>query len=224
MIKHYLRIAFRISRKAGSISIINLIGLSIGLAICIIIFIYIRFETSYDRYHSDNDHIFRIEQESNHYSNGARVARCRNFIGLAIEEMGETKAVGRITNWRPSTVRFEDIAYKEDRIYMVSEGIFNVFTFNVIEGNPLSDLSRPNTVILTETLKRRYFGNSEALGKLIKIDTVFFEVVGVVSDIPLNSHFQADLMVSYSTRDSEMPEELVLFGFNVYTYIKLKHN
>jgi len=226
MIKHYLKIAFRISKKAGSISIINILGLSLGLSICIIIYIYVGFETSYDRYHKDNDRIFRIEEESNQHSNGARRARCTFFIGRAIEEMDETEAVGRITNWRPSTVRFEDIAYKEDKIYQVSADLFKIFTFNVLEGYPLTELARPNTIVLTETIKRRYFGNNKAIGKLIKVDTVLFEVVGIVKDIPANSHFQPDLMISYATRISteEMPEELMMYGFSLYTYMKLKPN
>ncbi|MCX6302240.1 MAG: ABC transporter permease [Bacteroidia bacterium] len=226
MIKHYLKIAFRISRKAGSISIINILGLSIGLAICMIIFIYVRFETSYDRFHNDNDRIFRVEEESNQHSNGARRARCTHFIGVALEEMDESEAVGRINTWRASTVRFEDIAYKEDKICMVSPGIFNVFTFNVIEGNPSTEISRPNTVVLTETLRRRYFGDSTALRKIVKIDTALFEVVGVVEDIPSNSHFRPDLMISYSTRVSaeEMPYNMMTYGMSIYTYIKLKPN
>jgi putative ABC transport system permease protein len=226
MIKHYLKIAFRISRKAGSISIINILGLSIGLAICIIIFIYVRFETSYDRFHNDNDRIFRVEEESNQHYNGARRARCTHFIGVALEEMDESEAVGRINSWRESTVRFEDIAYKEDKICMVSPGIFNIFTFDVLEGNPSTEISRPRTVVLTETLRQRYFGDNTALRKVLKIDTVLFEVVGVVKDIPSNSHFRPDIMISYSTRESPegMPYNVMTYGMSIYTYIKLKPN
>ncbi|MFH0843020.1 MAG: ABC transporter permease [Bacteroidota bacterium] len=226
MIKHYLKIAFRISKKAGSISLINILGLSIGLAICIIIFIYVRFEMSFDRYHENNEIIFRIEEESNLYSNGARRARCTYFIGKAVEEMDETEAFGRINNWRPATVRYEDVAYKEDKIYQVSPGIFRIFTFSVLEGDPFSGLSRPNTVVLNETVRHRYFNGEEVLGKLIMIDTNAFEVVGVVKDIPVNSNFQPALMLSESTRTamSEMPEEMMLYGSSYYTYIKLKQN
>lgn len=226
MIKHYLKIVFRISGRFGNISIINILGLSIGLAVCIMIFIYVKFETGYDSFHKDNDRIFRIEEESSQHSNGARRARCTSFIGIGIEKMDESEAVGRITNVRPSTVRYEDIAFKEDRIFKISPGILYILTFKILEGNPVHEISRPNTVILTETIRRRYFGDREAVGKLIKIDTVLFEVVGVVEDIPSDSHFHADLMISYSTRDSleEMPEELLLYGYSIYTYIKLKPN
>jgi putative ABC transport system permease protein len=226
MIKHYLKTVFRISRRFGNISIINILGLSIGLATCIMIFIYVKFETSYDSFHNDNDRIFRIEEESNQHSNGARRARCTNFIGLAIEKMDESEAVGRITSQRPSTVRYEDIAFKEDRIFKISPGILNILTIKILEGNPVHEISRPNTVILTETIRKRYFGDREAVGKLIKIDSALFEVVGVVKDIPSNSHFHADLMISALTRDSpeEMPERLILYGYSLYTYIKLKPN
>jgi putative ABC transport system permease protein len=226
MIKHYLKIAFRISKKAGTISLINILGLSVGLAICIIIFIYVRFEMSFDRYHEDNNRIFRVEEESNQHNNGARRARCTHFIGVALEEMDESEAVGRMNPWRESTVRFEDIAYKENKICMVSPGIFNIFTFVVLEGNPSTEISRPNAIVLTETIRRRYFGDNTALGKILKIDTVAFEVIGVVKDIPSNSHFRPDIMISYSTREAPegMPYEVMTYGMSIYTYLKLKPN
>jgi len=226
MIKHYLKIAFRISRKAGNISLVNILGLSIGLAVCIIIFIYVRFETSYDNFHKDKDRIFRVEEESNQHSNGARRALCTNFIGLALEKMDEVECVGRISGWRPSTVRYEDIAYKESNIVTISPEMFNIYSFTILEGNPLKEMARPNTAILTETTKNRYFGKKEALGKLIKVDTTFFEVVGVVKDIPSDSHLPGDLLLSYSSRISPegMPEEGILYGFSLHTYIKLRPN
>lgn len=224
MIKHYFKIAFRISRKAGNISLINILGLSIGLAVCIIIFIYIRFETSYDNFHKDKERVFRVEEESSQHSNGTRRALCTVFIGKALEKMDEVEYMGWISSWRPSTVRYGEIAFKESKIGTISPGMFNIYTFTILEGNPGKELSRPNVVVLTETLRRRYFGDKEALGKMIKIDTTFFEVVGVVKDIPSNSHLEGDLMLSISTRVSaDFPEEFMLYSSR-HTYIKLKPN
>jgi putative ABC transport system permease protein len=226
MIKHYLKIAFRISRKAGNISLINILGLSLGLSVCIIIFIYVRFETSYDNFHKDKERIFRVEEESNQHSNGTRRALCTMFIGKALEKMDEVEYVGRISGWRPSTVKYGEIAFKENKIGTISPEMFNIYTFTILEGNPAIEMSRPNVAVLTETLRRRYFGDKEALGKLIKVDTIYFEVVGVVKDIPSNSHLQGDLLLSITSRASneEMPEELMLYGFSLHTYLKLKPN
>ena len=128
MIKHYLKIAFRISRKAGNISLINILGLSLGLSVCIIIFIYVRFETSYDNFHKDKERIFRVEEESNQHSNGTRRALCTMFIGKALEKMDEVEWVGRISGWRPSTVRYGEIAFKESKIGTISPEMFNFAT------------------------------------------------------------------------------------------------
>ncbi|HUW92328.1 MAG TPA: ABC transporter permease [Bacteroidales bacterium] len=226
MIRHYFRIAFRISRKAGNISLVNILGLSIGLAICIIIFIYVRFESSYDNFHRDNDRIFRVEEESNQHSDRTRRARCTNFIGIALEKMDETEAVGWINNWRQSTVRNGDIAFKENRIFTTTPGIFRILTFKILEGDPESQINRPNTVVITENTRRRYFGESQALGKILTIDTAIFEVVGVIEEMPSNSHFHPDFLLSATTRASaeEFPEELMLYGYSLFTFIKLKSN
>jgi putative ABC transport system permease protein len=226
MIRHYFRLAIRISRKAGNISLVNTLGLSIGLAICIIIFLYVRFETGYDNFHEDNDRIFRVEEESNQHSDRARRARCTYFIGIALEKMDETEAVGWINNWRPSTVRNGEVAFKESRIFTASPGIFKILKFNILEGDPEAEINRPNTVVITENIRRRYFGETQALGRVLVVDTAYFEVIGVIDEMPPNSHFHPDLILSSSTRASaeEFPEELMLYGYSLFTYIKLKPN
>jgi putative ABC transport system permease protein len=227
MIANYLKIAFRITRKSGTISLLNIIGLSAGMAVCIIIFLYVRYELSFDRYHKDYRRIYRIEQQSNKEFNGARQATLTNFIGLAIEKMDEVEALGRIWETRSYTVRYGDNAYKEDNILSYDPGMFRIFSYEFTEGSSGNDFTRPNTAILTESMRRKYFGEKEAMGKLIRIDTVWVEIVGVIKDPPFNSHFRPDLILSRKnpfTGFDEMPEEVTLFGMHVFTYVKLLPN
>lgn len=226
MIKHYLKIACRTSGKHLNTFLVNIIGLATGLAACLMIFVYVRFESGYDRYHKDVDRIFRVEEESSRFANEGRKAACRNFIGLEIEKMDEVEAIGRITNWRPSTVRSGNVAFKEEKIYLVSSGLFDVLSFEILEGLPSQGMKRPNTIVISETIRQKYFGRERAYGKLLKMDTAYFEVVGVIRDIPPNSHFHCDIFLSYASRPAihGMPENVMLYGFSVHTYIKLKEN
>ncbi len=226
MIKHYLRIAYRLSGKQRNTFLVNIFGLAIGLAACLMIFVYVRFESGYDNYHRDNDRIFRVEEESSRFRNEGRKAACRNFIGLEIEKMDEIEAIGKITGWRPSTVRSGNTAFKEESIFLVTGGLFDVLSFEILDGFPAKDMIRPYTTVISEKVKQKYFGTGPACGKLLRIDSAFFEVVGVYRDIPPNSHFHCDIMLSYATRPviHGMNESGLLYGFSVHTYIKLKEN
>ena len=226
MLAHYLKIAFRITRKSGTISLLNIIGLSAGMAVCIIIFLYVRYELSFDRYHKDYRRIYRIEQQSNREFNGARQATLTNFIGLAIEKMDEVEALGRISETRSYTVRYGDNAYKEDNILCFDPGMFRIFSYEFTEGSSGSDFTRPNIVILTASMRRKYFGDKEAIGKLIKIETEWLEIIGVIKDPPFNSHFRPDFILSIKSPFAgfdEMPDEVNL-GRHIFTYVKLRPN
>jgi putative ABC transport system permease protein len=226
MIKHYFKTGYRLSGRQLGTSLVNIFGLATGLAACLMIFVYVKFETGYDKYHIDNDRIFRIEEESSRFGDNMRKAACRYFIGVEVEKMDEVEAIGRIASSRPSTVRFGNIAFKEERINLVSAGLFDVLSFDILEGSPSPGLERPFTVVISDKIRKKYFGTEPASGKLLKIDTVFFEIVGVIKDIPQNSHFHCDIMVSYPTRPNihGMNETDFLYGFSVHTYIRLKEN
>lgn len=226
MIRHYLKIAFRLSGKTGRITFVNILGLAVGLASCILIFIYLKFETGYDKYHKDNKRLFRIEEESTRFANEGRKAACRNFVGLEIEKMDEVEVMGRISGWRPSTVQFGSTVFKEEKINLVSGGLFDVLSLEILEGFPSLDMKRPFTTVISETIRNKYFGSEPACGKILRIDTLNFEVVGVIKDMPPDSHFHSDILLSFSTRPivHGWPDDVDLYGFSVHTYIKLKEN
>lgn len=207
-----------------SVSVLNILGLSMGIAICVSIFIYVRFETSYDDYHPGVDRLYRVEKISNIYNEIEKIASIPVYLSDEIKGYDEVEAFGRLGPWRSNVVRYGDIAYKEDHIFTASPGLFRVFDIEVLEGDPEKGMGRPLTVTLTETTASKYFGNVSALGKLIMIDTAYFEVVAVVKDFPYNTHARLNIIISEISLMTlvDFPEE-VRQGSHRPSYVRL-HN
>jgi len=221
MVRNYFITAFRNLLWNSGFSLINIMGLSIGIACCFILLLIVRFELSYDRYHEDVDRIYRIEKNSNIYGKIEKYAAIPRCVGDAIADLEEVESMGRFSSWRSSTVRYEEQSFKEDNIRPVEPGLFDVLTIPVIEGDPAS-LEKPFTAMLTEHMARKYFGEENPVGKFIEIDTNRFEVTGVVKDIPPNTHMKFEIMISEISTDIvyDMPEEVRAFN-HLPTYIKL---
>lgn len=221
MLKNYFLTAIRNFRRNTGFSIMNLLGLSIGIGSCFILMELVSFELSYDRYHKDVDRIYRVEKNSNIYGKNEKYAAVPRFLGDAISDFEEVEAVGWFGSFRPSTVRYKDKAYKETRIKPAVPGLFKVLTINVIDGDTAS-LSEPFTTLITEDIALKYFGDEDPIGKSIEIDTNRFEVRGIMENLPLNTHVKFDILISQVSSDIiwNMPAEIRLFG-HVPTYIKL---
>ncbi len=221
MLKNYFLTAVRNFARTTGFSIINILGLSIGIACCFILLLIVRFEFSYDRYHEDVDRIYRVEKISNIYGKIEKYAAIPRCVGDAITELEEVEAMGWFSSWRSSTVRYKEQSFKEDNIRPVEPGLFDVLTMPVLEGDPAS-LDKPFTAMLTEHMVRKYFGEENPLGKFILIDTNRFEVTGVIKDIPPNTHMKFEIIISEITTDIvyDMPEEVRAFN-HLPTYIKL---
>ena len=223
MLRNYLITAIRHLLRYRSVSVLNILGLSMGIAICISIFIYVRFETSYDDYHPAADRLYRIEKISTIYNEVENFASIPVYLGNEIKGYEEVEEFGRLGPWRSNVVRYGDIAHKEDGIFTTSPGLFRIFGIEVIEGDPEQGMGRPMTVTLTETTAYKYFGNGTAVGALIMIDTSYFEVVAVVKDFPDNTHARLNIMLSEISLNTllDFPEE-VSQGSHRPTYIRLK--
>ena len=221
MFKNYFLTAIRNFGRNTGFSIINILGLSIGIACCFILLLIVRFELSYDRYHEDVDRIYRVEKISNIYGETEKYAAIPRCVGDAIAQLEEVDAMGRFGSWRSSTVRYKEQSFKEDNIRPFEPGLFDVLTIPVIEGDPAS-LGKPFTTMLTKRMAQKYFGNENPMGKSIEIDTNRFEVTGVIRDIPPNTHMKFEIMISEITTDIvyDMPEEIRAFN-HLPTYIKL---
>jgi putative ABC transport system permease protein len=227
MLKNYLRIAFRNLWRHRVFSFLNIMGLTIGMSACFLIFLYVRFELSYDDFHPKGDRIYRMvtdiktPTETLNWS----VASAPMAIN-AKAEFPEIEAVVRVN---PSSilVRRADIKFQEDNMAFVDSAFFETFDFPLIAGDPRTALKEPFSVVLSETAAKKYFGTANPMGQhLILTDgNKSSTVTGIMKDIPENTQLKEDMLVSQSSRKVfDSAEDNNWGNFGVYSYLLLKPN
>lgn len=225
---HFFILLARNFVKYWKYYVINIIGLSIGLAASILIFWYVSFEMSYDSYFSNSDRIYRVSFNRIYPQTEVKWAPIAPAVAEALKTNFESiESYTRFTkNFRPMKFRHQDREFREKRIIYADSTFFSVFNFDVVEGSLDKVLDRPDQLVLTETAARRYFGDEPALGKvLFYSDTVAFTVGAVLRDIPANTHFTTDVimpMSSFWLPRSSHSEWSNFFAF--YSYITLREN
>jgi putative ABC transport system permease protein len=224
MIRNFLKIALRTIVRNKVFSLINILGLAIGMATALLIFLYVRHETSFDRHHEDATRIFRVVKDFvNDDGSFLPDATTPPAIAPALQaEIPEIESVTRLyPGWgRQFYIRYGEKRFMEEHVFRVDSSFFNVFTIPFVKGNAKAVFSKRG-VVLTESMAKKYFGNGEAMGKMLQVDNMGdFEVTGVVADVPATSHFRFDFLISIRIfRDN--PD--VIWGwYNFYTYIKLR--
>lgn len=201
MLKNYLVIAWRNIRKNKVFSLINILGLSTGIAACLLIAQYVMHELSYDNYHSKKDRIFRMQQDR--YDKGVLSTQWAygcSAIGQALKE--NFPEVEEYVRMRPGqeVLSYGDVFFKEEKAYYASEAFFKVFSIPLIKGDPETVLERPQTLVLSQSAARRYFGDEDPVGKTLKMNgQADFEVTGVFEDVPNNSHMKPQVLYSFET-------------------------
>lgn len=234
MWKNYLLTAWRNMKKYRFYTFINIIGLALGIASCLVIALFVQDELSYDRYNAKADRIYRILWKTN-WNEGQLYTP--NILAPTLRrESQEIEATVRlhppfgtsiiaVSGRAPGSSN--DRRFLEKRFYLADSTMFDVFSIPFIAGNAKSALSRPFTVVLTESMAKKYFGTENPVGKSITInDRWEYEITGVVRDMPKNSHFHADFFgsltshVSYWSSYYKVPE---IWGeSNFFTYILLR--
>ncbi len=189
MLKHYFTISARHLLRHKPYAALNVLNLAVGMTCAVLIGLYIQDERAFDRYHANADRIYRVVNGSN--------AKTTPVLGPAIQQLlPEVQSFARLSppfgGW---IIRYEDQAYFEDRVFWADPEVFDVFTFTLVRGNPAQALKDPGTVVITELMARKYFGNADPLGETITLDTYPFTVTGVMLDLPEHSHFQADFFL-----------------------------
>ncbi|GAB4056096.1 ABC transporter permease [Spirosoma litoris] len=223
MIRNYLKIAFRNLKRQKVSTSINVIGLAIGLATCILIMLYVQDELSYDRYNEKADRIFRVNLKLQ--LNGKDVGGTslgQNAARDLKQEFPEVLKATRI--WGGSDfVSYGATAFREDNLLFADSSFFDVFTIPFLKGNPKRALAEPNTVVLTEETARKYFGNKDPLGKalLFGSDKRPYRITGVVRNVPANSHFQFDMLATLVGHDQIIDWPGWLYNINYQTYLLL---
>jgi putative ABC transport system permease protein len=228
MFRNYFKTAWRNLTKYKAFSIINIFGLAIGIACCIVVSLFIIDELSYDRQNKDADLIYRIVRDFVN-NDGSRIPDATTPPTLAEAIQKDIPEVEHVARLFPDAgignhfyVRYGNKKFIEEYVYRADTNLFDVFTIPFIKGNPKTALSNPNSVILTESTARKYFGNVDPIGKTLEIDD--WEpvmITAVVKDIPDNAHFKFDLLVPLKRGiDASINTNWAWYSF--YTYLKLK--
>jgi len=194
LIWNYLKIALRRIKRQKGYSFINIFGLAIGMACCILIVLWIQNELSFDKFHANKDRLFRIQNKlsSGNYANSLTYA----LPPALKEEYPEVEEAARVWPWHRSLVKYKDKSFDEENFYLTDPGFFKMFSFPFIHGSPETALPDKYSVVLTQKAAQRYFGNEDPLGKILYLaaNDADFKVTGVIANIPSNSHLQFDMV------------------------------
>lgn len=202
MIKNYFKVAFRNLWRYKGFSLINIMGLSIGMTACFLICLYVNFELSYDSYNSKADRIYRVVADvktPTEVINGDRPAWA---VPPNLEdEFTEVKSFVRIVTDEDLLVRKGDAKFLEGKVMWADSALFQIFDFDLQRGDPQTVLKEPFSVVLSETAARKYFGKSDPVGQTLLIgdEGHLMKVTGTMKDIPENSQIRGDMIVSMST-------------------------
>ncbi|MBU0711903.1 ABC transporter permease [bacterium] len=225
MIKNYLKVALRNISRHKVYSFINILGLAIGLTACILILLYLQYELSYDRWNDKADRIYRIALHGilgENEFNGS--VACAPLAKTLIAEFPEVESTARIRTYGYPVLRYNEKVFSEELFYHVDSTFFDVFTIEFLMGDPKTCLSEPNTVVLTELMMKKYFGDEDPIGKIINSDNrTDWKVTGVIKDFPKNSHFHPDFLASFLNNEGD---QNIWVSNNYSTYVLLKegHN
>jgi putative ABC transport system permease protein len=201
-------------------SLINLSGLTIGMTAAFFIFMWVENELGYDSYHPDAEHIYRLKIYWNIRENETWVWETSPFpLGEeAKKQLPEVKMIARLLPavYQPPTINIDDHYFKEKNAAYVDENWFRLFHFDFIEGNAEAFNSQLYSVVLSESNAKRYFGNENALGKTLRIDTIDYQVQGVIKDYPANSSFRYNMFLRLKPQNED---EWGAFGY--LTFVKI---
>ena len=221
MFKNYLKIAMRNLWKNKSFSAINILGLATGLATCLLILLYVVDELSYDRYNEKADRIYRVNADIKFGGGNLHLAVTSDPMGATLKkDYPQVEEYTRVYASGGSKLIKKGAQFiVEQNVANVDSTFFNVFTLPAIEGNTKTALNEPNTVVVTESVAKKYFGTEHALGKIVEADKTPYKITAVIKDIPGNSHFHFDFLFSMDNVDYGWGNYL---SNNFQTYIVLK--
>jgi putative ABC transport system permease protein len=231
MLKNFITVALRNLLRHKVYSMINVAGLTIGIACCLLISLYVRDEVSYDQYHKNIRQMYRLVYgwhrpgeklaPNNYWVWGSSVAG-----SLLTSDFPEIKKVAQFSGRREMLFNHGDTRFQERNIFYADSTVFDIFSWNMLEGNPQTALIAPYTIVLTQSTAKRYFGDTDALGQTMVIDNgAAYKVTGVVADIPSNSHFTFDALISSTTWRHERPDDFKYWGYvDFYTYFLADEN
>jgi putative ABC transport system permease protein len=222
MIKNLFLIALRNFRKDRWYSLLNVLGLTIGITFSLFLIFYIRDELNFDRYNKNADRIYRIVSYIQERDKNTNWTITQYPLSQTIQkDFPEIEQSARMTGRERTLFKQGNNDYYETKIYYADSNLFKIFTAKFVEGNPATALIEPNSVVISKTLAIKYFGkDGHALGKTMHTVYDLYKVTGVIEDVPQNSHIRYDMLISFSTLPKNNGNSWG--NFNYFTYVLLK--
>ena len=231
MLKNYLITAWRNITKDKFYALLNVTGLAMGLTAALFIFLYIRNEITFDKSNLKYKRIYRLE--SRFVINGKDDLMAKTAIQLAPalkDECPEIEEYARFAQRGSYYLSFGEKEFQEDHIFFADSTVFRVFTHPFIKGDPNTALIKPYSMVLTESMAKRYFGKQDPLGQTLRsADGNLYEITGIIEDLPGNMHLRFDALLSIATARQEFGADRFndrgaqsFWSYNVYSYILLK--
>lgn len=220
MLSNYLTIAFRNLWRQKAFTAINIVGLSVGLASCLLIVLYVLHELSYDSYHAHADRIYRMTMHARMDEKDINLAYSTGPSGQALlRESSGVEAVTRLRKEGAFLVKHGQDIIKEEKVAFVDSNFFSVFSLPMMKGSPKNALAEPNTLVLTQTTAQKYFGKADPIGQSLTLGNLgLFRVTGVCEDVPSNTHFHYDMFGSFES--VKTGDKWLASG--AYTYVRLR--
>lgn len=223
MWKNYLKIALRTLQKHKGYAFINVSGLAVGLACCLLMVLYVQDELRFDQHNADADRVYRVTVA--YSESGTHWAPVGPALGPALQDaIPEIEEVTRIFPHFTQLFSYEGQTFEEQNGVYADSSVFDVFTVPMLQGNPGTALREPGTMVMSQTMARKYFGNDNPMGKVLVLDGYWrFEVTGVMADAPATTHLPFDYMISMRTfldRSGRRGESKTWAA--MYTYAKLQ--
>ncbi len=229
MFRNYFKVATRNLLKHKFYAIINVLGLAIGMTCCLLIFLYVRHELSYDTFHTKADRIYRVvtdiktpTETLNIDITSAPMPAYMKADFPEVEDMVRLDDAGLL-------IQRGELTFQEDASMFADFTFFHVFDFPLLRGNPNTALVAPFSIVLTEDAAKKYFGNEDPMGQRLRMDGTYdLTVTGVMQNVPENSNFTFDILLSLSTRleklDPDRAEQWDNFGYQSYVLLSEKAN
>ncbi|WP_320020033.1 ABC transporter permease [Labilibaculum manganireducens] len=190
MIKNYFKIALANLAKSKAYSLISISSLTLGLAVSILLLIYVLDELSFDRYHDKADHIYRLCQEQHPYQS----PQTANYLD---DNLPEIKSHARILHRPNEIIQYKELRFKESKVAYVDPALFRIFSFKFSTGNPDKVLDKPASIVISNKIAQKYFGNSNPIGQILRLNNEYdYTITGVIEELPHNSHFRYEIFVT----------------------------
>jgi putative ABC transport system permease protein len=235
MLQHFITIAYRNLLKRKSYAAINIIGLAVGIACCLLIAFYVQHEISYDRYHTNADRIYRVIHAFRNSQNGETLPPPTPEeyqvwgnapVGPSLAaDFPEIEKVVQFTSHNSLLLQNGDKRFQEENLLFMDSTAFQVFSWKLLAGDPNTALVAPNSIVLTKSTAKKYFGDANPVGQTLQVENqAAFTVTGLMEDVPSNSHFTFNGLISMTTfRQGRRAEIFGWWGYvDFYTYLLVK--